>query len=269
MNRTIERNQLKRNFLDEIIMRLDFQGVLQAEMEKILLVVKPYLKEKQFNRYSENVNNQAVFEGASVKEASSQIEYSFINEVCGYTLKLSNTSIILSVKTTGYSPFENYSEVFSHVSEIYKNEIDFFTVKRFGLRKINYCYVKNLDEIEIYFDPTYYCCHEPIEDFGTMKTNRVSQLSDGKRNLNLRFAVDQGEIDKDQYYRVTLDSDIYSIDESTILDLIGTRQSMQAVNEILFKVYCNVLSDQLIEILSNEEKVIPEGLAGIESNEQN
>lgn len=29
MDRSIERSQLKKNFLNEIIMRLDFQGVLQ------------------------------------------------------------------------------------------------------------------------------------------------------------------------------------------------------------------------------------------------
>ena len=37
MERTIERKQLKKNFLNEIIMRLDFQGVLQAEMDITIL----------------------------------------------------------------------------------------------------------------------------------------------------------------------------------------------------------------------------------------
>ena len=55
MERPIERSQLKRNFLNEIIMRLDFQGVLQAEMEKVILKAKPFLKEKSFNRYRENI----------------------------------------------------------------------------------------------------------------------------------------------------------------------------------------------------------------------
>lgn len=267
MRRPIERNHLKKNFLDEIIMRLDFQGVLQTEMEKILIVAKPYLKGMKFNRYNENVNNQTVFDGISIKEATSQIEYSFLNELSGYTLKLSNSSIILSVKTAGYSPFENYSEIFLHIADIYKKEIDFFTVKRFGLRKINYCYIKNFNDIEVYFDPTYYCCHEPIDEFGVTKINRTSQLSDGKRSLNLRFGVDQGEIDQEKYYRVTLDSDIYSTDEVTITEIIEQKQKMQETNDTLFKVYCNVLNDRLIEILSTEELDIPEGLAGIENNE--
>ena len=267
MDRSIERSQLKKNFLNEIIMRLDFQGVLQAEMEKVILEAKPYLKGKSFNRYNENINNQAVIEGVSVKEASSQIEYCFTAETTGYTLKLSNTSIIMSVRTAGYAPFEDYSEIFAHIAAIYQEKIDFFTVKRFGLRKINYCFVKRMEDIEVYFDSKYYCCHEPITGYSTMAINRTSQLTDGRKNLNLKFAVDQGEIEKEAYYRVTLDADIYSVDEETITSIITDKEQMMATNETLFKVYCSVIAEPLYNILSSDDDNIPDGLAGIENNE--
>ena len=267
MERSVERSQLKKNFLNEIIMRLDFQGVLQAEMEKVLQEVKPYLKGKAFNRYNENINNQALISVASIKEATSQIEYCFTAEDTGYTLKLSNTSIILSIRTAGYSPFEEYSEIFSHVAEIYKAKIDFFTVKRFGLRKINFCYVKNMADIEGYFDSRYYCCQEPITGYNSTAINRMSQLTDGKKNLNLKFAVDEGEIEKESYYRVTLDADIYSLDDKTITTIIEDKSQMMAVNETLFRVYCGVITESLFEVLSSDDDNIPEGLAGIENNE--
>lgn len=267
MDRSIERSQLKKNFLNEIIMRLDFQGVLQAEMEKVILEAKPYLKGKSFDRYNENINNQAVIEGVSVKETYSQIEYCFTAEATGYTLKLSNTSIIMSVRTAGYSPFEDYSEIFAHIAAIYQEKIDFFTVKRFGLRKINYCFVKRMEDIEVYFDSKYYCCHEPITGYSTMAINRTSQLTDGRKNLNLKFAVDQGEIEKEAYYRVTLDADIYSVDEKTITSIITDKEQMMATNEMLFKVYCSVITEQLFKILSSDDDNIPDGLAGIENNE--
>ena len=38
----IGRSSFKHNFLKQVIIRLDFQGVLQAEMDKILIQVKPY-----------------------------------------------------------------------------------------------------------------------------------------------------------------------------------------------------------------------------------
>lgn len=267
MDRKLERSQLKKNFLKEIIMRLDFQGVLQAEMEKVLLKVKPYLKEKAFNRYNEKVNNQAVIEGTSIKEASSQIVYSFMDENSGYTLDLSTTSIVLSVKAVGYSPFEKYSEIFAYVASVYKDEIDFFTVVRFGFRKINFCFIKQLDQIGIYFEPKYYGVEEPVSEFDIATVNRTSRLSDGKKNVNLRYIVEQGEIDQDVYFKVTLDSDIYSNDENTIKVVLSNKDELSAINETLFKIYCGAITEKLAEVLLSEDNSLPEGIVGVEENE--
>lgn len=267
MERKIERGQLKKNFLKEIIMRLDFQGVLQAEMEKVLLKVKPYLKEKAFNRYSEKVNNQAVIEGTAVKETTSQIVYSFRNENSGYTLDLSASSIALSVKAVGYSPFEMYSEIFSYVASVYAQEIDFFTVMRFGFRKINFCFVKQLDQIGTYFDSKYYRIEEPVSEFDLASVNRSSRLSNGKENINLRYIIEQGQIDQDIYFKVTLDSDIYSNDEETITKVLSDKEKLSAMNERLFSIYCSVITERFIDILMNEDDLLPEGLVGVENNE--
>lgn len=111
----IGRKDLKRNFLKEIIMRLDFQGVFQAEMEKILLEAKPFLKEKGFDRYAEKVNNQIINDGSTIQEIKSQIVYSFSSENFGYGLDLSTSCVVLSVKTQGYSSFDDYSEIFRRI----------------------------------------------------------------------------------------------------------------------------------------------------------
>ena len=267
MERKIERNQLKKNFLKEIIMRLDFQGVLQAEMEKILIKVKPYLKEKSFNRYNEKINNKAVIEGTSIKEATSQIVYSFTDENSGYTLDLSTTSIVLSVKSVGYSPFENYSDIFSYVASVYREEIDFFTVTRFGLRKINFCFIKDLKLIGVYFESKYYGVEEPISEFDIGSVNRTSRLSDGKKNINLRYIVEQGEINQDTFFKVTLDSDIYSTDEDTINQILNEKSELLAINDILFAIYCGAITEQLMDILLSEEGSLTECLVGVENNE--
>ena len=54
----VNRADLHFNFLKTIIVRLDFQGVFEPEMEKILPLVKPYLKEKAFNRYEKKTSNR-------------------------------------------------------------------------------------------------------------------------------------------------------------------------------------------------------------------
>ena len=267
MNRKLERNQFKKNFLKETIMRLDFQGVLQAEMENILLEVKPYLKSQSFNRYSEKINNQAVVEGTTIKETSSQVVYSFVNENSGYTLDLCTTSIILIVRTVGYAPFEHYSEIFAHVATVYKNKIDFFTVTRFGFRKINFCFVKGISDIGKYFEQKYYGVDEPISEFDTATVNRTSHLSDGKKNVNLTYMIELGDIDRDSYYKVTLDSDIYSTDDETIQSVLDNSEQMADINETLFSIYCGVITEEFAVILTSGEVMVPDGLVGVDDNE--
>lgn len=236
-------------------------------METILHEVKPYLKEQNFNRYNEKINNQAVIEGTSIKEATSQIVYSFADENTGYTLDLSTTSIILSVHAAGYAPFEDYSEIFLKVANVYKEKIDFFTVTRFGFRKINFCFIKNLNEVGGYFEPKYYGVEEPITGLDFAGVNRTSSLSDGKKNINLRYLVELGEIDRDPYYRVTLDSDIYSQDEETISRILGDKDELAAINGMLFKIYCGSITGKMADVLLSDEDELPEGLVGVESNE--
>ena len=47
----INRESLKFNFLKKVIVRLDFQRVLDSQMGNFLDIVKPYLSEMGFNRY--------------------------------------------------------------------------------------------------------------------------------------------------------------------------------------------------------------------------
>ena len=84
------------------------------------------MKEKGFDRYAEKVNSQIINDGGTIQEIKSQIVYSFSSENSGYSLDLSTSCVVLSVKTQGYSSFDDYSEIFRHLINIYKNKIDFF-----------------------------------------------------------------------------------------------------------------------------------------------
>lgn len=169
----ITRLSFKHNFLKQVIIRLDFQGVLQAEMDEILRQVKPYLKGKGFNRYEQQINNEidfnlnsnGIFETASpVKEIRNIVIHSFINDNSGYAIDISIKHICIKVNTTKYIPFDEYAAVFMYVSNIYRSTIDFFTMKRFGLRKINFCFVKDVKYINKYFSQRYFDCYDLFEE---------------------------------------------------------------------------------------------------------
>ena len=261
------RTQLKRNFLKEIIMRLDYQGVLQSELDNVVLGVKAYLKAQSFNRYTQKVNNQALLGDTTVKEASSQIVHSFSSDNKGFSLEFSPTCMILTVRPTGYVRFEVYSSIFCYLAKTLSERIDFFSTKRFGLRKINFCFFKNISTIEEYFKPEYYSISEPVYIFGIGGIRRHSQLTDGKRVLNLNHFIEQGELDNEAYYKVTLDSDIYSTDEDTIRSLLENEETMISANNVLFKAYYNALTEHFVALLSNEDDPLPEGLIGVDFND--
>lgn len=262
---SISRTDLKKNFLKEIIMRLDFQGVLQAEMEGILLLAKPYLKEKSFNRYEEKLDHIINNDG-NTTDIKSQLTYSFVAESLGYTLELSNTSIILTVRSQNYSPFNNYATIFCHIAGIYKTKIDFFTAKRFGLRKINFCFIKNRKDINKYFIADYYYCEAPIDAYSSVSTERKERLSDGISNINLTHAIEEGQVGSETYYRVTLDSDIYVTNQHEIEKVVFQEEVLNQINDKLFAIYVKGITNEFLVQLMSDDEFDTEAILGVEIN---
>lgn len=261
------RGDLKKNFLKEIIMRLDFQGVLQAEMEKVLLEVKPYLKKKNFGRYQEKISNQITNDNTGIKDVKAQIVYSFAAETLGYTLEMSTSCVSLSVKTQGYASFDEYSEIFCNVVNIFREKIDFFTSTRFGLRKINFCFLKHHESINEYFAPEYYNCGTPISGLEMQNVERNDRLVCGAQKLNLRYAVEQGQLGEEVVYKLTLDTDIYLLNQAEIDKYLFDEKKLSEINEKVFRIYIGVLTDKMIELLTNDHEEGLEEILGVESNE--
>lgn len=83
----------------------------------------------------------------------------------------------------------------------------------------------------------------------------------------MRYIVEQGELNQDTFFKITLDSDIYSTDEITINQILNVKSELSSINEMLFTIYCGVITGQFAEILLSEDDNIPEGLVGVENNE--
>ena len=261
----IKRSDLRRNFLKEVIMRLDFQGVFQPEMENILIKIKPYLREHSFTRYDQKITNQIMASG-DVPDLKSEMVHVFTNESSGYMVELSTSNIVLTVSSQAYSPFEDYSQVFSHLADVYRQNIDFFTVQRFGLRKINVCFVKDKKAVSKYFSQAYYNCEEPILGFSTNSVIRRDTLSDNNRNINMNYAVEEGKIGEESIYKITLDTDIYLTSKEDIEQTVFEEVALNDLNEIIFKIYINVITDELIGVLSKDESPSPEEIMGVDDN---
>lgn len=271
----ITRGTFKNNYLKQIVMRLDFQGVLQSEMEDVLLLVKKYLKQASFNRYEEKIGNEIELNVGlnsfnaqdPIKEVRQTRIYSFYNEDMGYSFDLSTNFIILKVIVAKYASFEEYSKLFIDICNIYKEKIDFFTTKRFGLRKINFCFVKDIKAVSKYFESKYYNYFELFDDTEIKTSAKTFNVGLGKKSLNVLYGVEQGKLGNSPVYKVTLDSDIYSEDTQTIDEFMFDKKDVCEMNEQLFWLYIDSITSEMGNILKNDYCDIPDDLLGVDSNE--
>ena len=52
-----------------------------------------------------------------------------------------------------------------------------------------------------------------------------------------------------------------------INQILNVKSELSSINEMLFTIYCGVITEQFAEILLSEDDNIPEGLVGVENNE--
>ncbi|HHX14342.1 MAG TPA: TIGR04255 family protein [Clostridiales bacterium] len=273
----VKRSDLHHNFLKSIIVRLDFQGVLESEMDKVLIHIKPYAKEHGFLRYEEKNANQIdiAFTDKGIQnsfEATNKVRsqkvFSFINEDRGFVLDVSNNFICLMVNTTRYTPFEDYCLIIPSIAEIYNNNIDFFTVKRFGLRKINECLILEKERIKEFFAPAFFSYFDCLDGVNIIQSNHANFFIIDKYHINLHSNIAQGTFDGKILYSIRLDIDSYLDNTEQINLLLSDSEEMKKVNDLIFKIYISSITERFIELLTDESDFDNTIMIGVEPNER-
>lgn len=273
----IQRKNIKYNFLKTIIVRFDFQGVFDSEMEKLLPLIKPYLKEKNFTRYTKRKNNtlevnfnSAVLQTPILNNVQNQIIHSFINDDSGYVLDISNSFVCLNIRSTSYSPFEEYNDLISYIIKFYKKHIDFFSVTRIGIRKINECILKDKNKINEFFSQDYFryfSLNKDVHNFFSDKKDTFGFCDKYKGNLSCK--IEQGEINSAEHYKLTLDIDIYIDNIQLINETNDYKLELEEMNNIIFDIFVNALTEKLKQALVADENDFKfnDDLLGVERNE--
>lgn len=273
---TINRNQLKYNFLRETIIRLDIVGVFQQEIDGIIVNLKSYLKEKGFNRYSLKNQNSISFElngnGIGIDSpndpallADSMKIHNFTNEDTGISLDISHQFIILNIKPTKYIAFEEYYAYINKVYQVLEEKIPFLTLKRLGIRKINQCGLENEEDFHKYF---VLMANEPslLADSTTLTNIRQSAFSTNEGyNVNYQNRIEKGKIEDSTVFMVTVDSDIYSEDNTKLAAIFADSKKAEHMNELLFNIFIESLTEEFRSILCSEDD-IPTNIFGVNKN---
>ncbi len=268
---TITRTDFHFNFLKNVIIRIDFQGVFEPEMERLLTLIKPVVKGKGFSRYLKKQNNQIKVDVENLnsqdsslsKVVQSQEIHSFVNEDRGYVLDLASSFVCLNINSTSYTPFEDYSSLVSEIAKIYKNNIDFASINRVGIRKMNVCMFEDREKIKEFFSPEFFGYFKSIPGAHTFTSRRQDIFGIDLYKVNLSCNIEQGTAAGKTLYRVLLDSDIYVDNAETIKNGVDFLQ----MNRLLFDIYVSSLTEKFIVALCGDDESKFEGIIGVEKNE--
>lgn len=276
---SVTRDDFKWNFLKTIILRMDFQGVLDNEIEKSLQKIKPFLRSNDFDRCVDREDNQVDLnlDSKSIEDGSIPVRelrkvkvYSYINEKEGYVFDISKKHICLKITASNYIKFEDYSKLFVEVLNLLSEGIDFFTPTRLGLRKINFCLMNSLDDVSRYFDNNYFNYHNPFSDAKIVLTENRRHIQFDSKKMNIVASIQQGRMKKDEnkeheVYKVILDTDIYVDEENVIRNLIMDNNQLTELNELVFKVYVDSISEKMVDALCTEDFSID--MTGVNRND--
>ena len=275
MGKEIKREHLKNNFLKNIIVRYDYTGIAEVELDRIIAKVKPIFREAGYKKLIEEYATELDFdlqdpeniqEVLPIKDKRKQKVYVFINEEKAIKCKLSTRFALVTIQSGKYIAFSEYSETLIAVMKVIKDEVEFLDCARFGVRKVNQCIIKDIHKLNNYFKPDCFNIYGLEKGYSTKLYESKDCFSEGNYNINFNRVVIQGEYLDEVAYQLILDSDIYITDENKISELFSNTAEIATMNERLFELYKESLTEGFIVELGKEE-FSDNGIIGVEKNE--
>ena len=146
-------------------------------------------------------------------------------------------------------------------------QVPFFMFKRFGLRKINQCFLRDINRLNEYFEPSHYHVFR-IQGEDNIK-EKVMQIRDSLEiagyNANLIRTLVRGELRGEEAYQVNYDADMYLIDSQSIKELMENKEKIMQMNDWLFELHKDAVTEtflnQLIDGSFDKDMII-----GVEAN---
>lgn len=269
------RSEIKHNFLKNIIFRLDYEGIMEADIEKCVLDLRQNFINAGFitmgNRTENQVDVQLKMDlnlpnenSFSISNSNKSLVYIFSsdnNEI----LELSKSFFTLTVNIDKiYESFDRYIALLAETVVTLRNSSPYFKALRIGLRKINICFLKDLKNLSGYFSNAAFNIDAVIEQFSDFKctaSNMVTILSQDGYQINYVRNLQEGVMQQEDgnqqpVYQVVLDIDVFKENNREILPLLTDIESIKNIltnqNTIEFEVFIKSLCNQFVELLKKE-----------------
>lgn len=275
MKSDIDRRFFKNNFLKKIIVRFDFTGVLEQEIEEQMTKLQPIFKGKGYDVFKNEYSTEMDFQvedpelieaqGLPVREIRKQKAYVYENRDKGIEIKLSAWYAYVSVESKNYISFSEYSNDLMDAVHILKDNLKFINFTRFGIRKINQCIIKDLSRLNCYFEKEYYQVFAKEHNCLSKLYQTKDCYKDNDYNINLVRTIVTGEYEDEPAYQVILDTDVY-INGKKIEEMLDEEKNITMMNEKLFELYKESITEKFIAELG-KENFEDKNVIGVTKNE--
>ncbi len=241
MNKKIKITDIKYNFLKKIIIRADYNGILERELEKTIELIKPILKKSRFDRFDEGVINEVDFEIKDPEKIETQRmipigelnktrTFIFFNSNNGEQIQINKYFMSLSVNYTKYIQFENICKLFKELFEIINN--NYIRFLRLGLRKINNCILLDLNRLNEVIKERYFTTlgdlFYGINEISILEKQNVDTFVYNGMNVNLVRYISSGVLNlegkEQEAFQLVLDIDTY------FLSFLFTMSSINSIS---------------------------------------
>lgn len=276
---SIKRENLKHNFLKQIIIRADYRGVDEVEITQILPQIKDYLNSQNYVKYRTEVAKEIDFQleypntdmefitkSSNVRQT---IVHVFQNKESGIFVKISSSFVFATIEMAKYQNCLKYCTEIEEIINYIKIKAKFFELVRFGIRKINQCILLDVSKLNDYFEDKLFRLYN-INELTQSKTFQSKDCFAIKDlfDVNLICTIVCGEInDQTPAYQVTFDSDIYLLEEHCLKLQDSFSSTATEMNEFLFEIYKEAITLPFLEKLMKPDFVNNDEINGVEKND--
>lgn len=267
MNSSTIRSDLKHNFLKNIIFRLDYNGLIDAEVENFILEIRADISKRGYINLKEEFINELEVEPNPFMNNNSflsrelQKVYVFSSE-SGKSLKISKSYIIIDIDTEeNESMFSAYVPLITLLVKKLK-AIEYVKFERIAIKKVNVCVLLDKNTVSDYFTNTVLSLFS--DDSATVQAADEIKYGDYEVNYNRRMqegymVVQKSETEEskmEEVHQVVLDIES-CVQNSQILNELLAKEEAETVikklNELIFETYIDSLTEGFKEKLTQKE----------------
>ena len=269
------RAELKHSLVKQIIFRIDYDGLMETDTEQLAANLRDSIYDAGYIEMDKRQENQIDVQVKMDLNGgfNNNLAISNTNNSIVYIFRKSNNEVIEINKSfftltinfeSLYTCFDKYVGIIVTVISAIKNMSKYFRPLRIGLRKINICFLRDINLIPTYFMKAAFNTVELVENFENhdfVASNAVSLLMKDDIRVNYVRNLQKGVIQlseqtQEEVYQLVIDIDAFIDASSNIVAAVDSDSDINKticnINETTFDVFIRSLTDDFVEKLKQE-----------------